>query len=300
MKMSSARNLVLSSISYVFVSNCYISYCEQDTKKACSKYNSIPERLSWADRKQRCVNAGCEFKGTSASMGSCELSIDQLNQILREEMKAVLSQRDQSTKLNSSEQNDNNANINTSKTPSSTSSTTTTITNEQSTPKYNQIKDFDSIKSNIQELIHDQITSSAVDQIKDTIKDSHIILQQEAKALVLDMLTQPQHPNLFGQILQSIFINENVLSPTREYLYWTLSLPHTINNTNAIAKYQLLYWLNDQGGKVYTDKLFIDFLEWWIIHPLTSPELVVPLISWSLSQKVRKPYIINPIDRYPH
>lgn len=288
--MSSARNLVLSSISYLFVSNCFISYCEQDTKKSCSKYNSIPERLSWADRKQRCASAGCEFKGTSAIMGSCELSIDQLNQILREEMKVIMSQRDQSTTLNSSEQNDNNANINTSETPFSTSSTTSSTSsataNEQSTQKYNQIKDFDSIKSNIQELIHDQITSSAVDQIKDTIKDSHIILQQEAKALVLDMLTQPQHPNLFGQILQSIFINENVLSPTREYLYWTLSLPHTINNTNAIAKYQLLYWLNDQEGKVYTDKLLIDFLEWWVCHPLTSPELVVPLISWSLSQKV--------------
>jgi hypothetical protein len=129
-------------------------------------------------------------------------------------------------------------------------------------------------------IINQQLTSSAVDQLK----DSQEIANYFAKSLILEYFQAPESPGQLGEFLQSLFSYDSIITPTRELIYWSLLQSDTRNNINILTKKQLQYWLKEEGVD-YTHKITVDFFDWWLRHPLTCSDTIMPLVTWSLTQQ---------------
>lgn len=131
-------------------------------------------------------------------------------------------------------------------------------------------------------IINEQITSTAVDSLKDSEQMLHLL----AKNLVYDVLHDKQTPKKFGELLQYIFTSESILSTTRGLLYWSLKTPDCMVNIEALSKYQLTSWMRTYG---------MSQVSWisqnWLEAPSARQLVVSPLLSWVLRQK---PYVIDP------
>lgn len=124
-------------------------------------------------------------------------------------------------------------------------------------------------------LINDQLTSSAVD----SIKDSQLLANRISKSLISNLLSDHTTPEQFGTLLREIFIYEYIRAPTRDLAYWSLHLSDTKRNTFFLAKDNLSYWIKDSG---YI--LIKDILCYQITHPDLRIYSISPLLKWTFSK----------------
>jgi hypothetical protein len=168
-------------------------------------------RLSWAERRRRCEDAGCRFSGSSV-FGSCEYTGD------ASEYADAVGPRMTQHKPRYAEIVIETDNAN------------------------KEIKNL-LVLVNDSLSVNTQLSSAAVD----SMKDSQEIANDLARSLVMEVLHGKNNTRKLGELLQYTFAYETVLAPTRDLIYWSLATPEVVNNTLWLCKYQRDYWLKDEG-----------------------------------------------------
>jgi hypothetical protein len=132
------------------------------------------------------------------------------------------------------------------------------------------------LKKPIQEIINNQIASTAAD----SIRESDIIVKDYAKALIMDTLNDKESRAKVGIILQGILAHEPVLQPTRALVYWGVQSESSVNNLAWQSKYGLNQWVDLYGEKVVS-KASVDYLD-----SMHAQHIVIkPILLWVLKQK---------------
>lgn len=124
-------------------------------------------------------------------------------------------------------------------------------------------------------LIHDRISSTAIDQLKDSEK----LVNEIAKSLVLDVLTDEQTKFQFGKILKNILTYESVQTPTRDLIYWSIHTDATFKSLYPISKANFNQWFVSD----YNKKYLTGICEYHLRN--TAHEFLVPQISYILKDK---------------
>lgn len=112
----------------------------------------------------------------------------------------------------------------------------------------------------------------------DSLRDSQDFANQLAKSLILDTLMDRKSVTNFSEILKFIFSHESVLKPTRNLVYWSLTLDNTYNNTYGLTKWQVNNWLHNYAS----DPLANITKNWIVSEPAyytTIKPLIIPLIK---------------------
>ena len=91
----------------------------------------------------------------------------------------------------------------------------------------------------LRNLVHDTITSQAVDELK----RSQQMANDLAKSLILEVLKRKENRGKLGELLQYTFAADTVLTPTRELIYWSLELEQTFKNIVWQVQWHRNYWL---------------------------------------------------------
>lgn len=134
---------------------------------------------------------------------------------------------------------------------------------------------------NIKDLFNSQLQQKAVN----SIRDSETVVNDLAKALLIDVFLNPGNRGNLGNALQYLFTHETVLKPTRELVYWSVNSSDSQHQILNLSKSQVSYWLRDSsrtGGQVMSKALLVDLASWWILSPINRKECIVPLIDWCL------------------
>ena len=127
----------------------------------------------------------------------------------------------------------------------------------------------------IKVLLNEQITSTAVDSLKDSEHMMHLL----AKNMILDALHDKKTVRKFGMFLQSAFESEETLSETRKLVYWSLNTQDCTKNTQWLASWQLKGWMQTYGvGQTAY------LASWWVSSPDSRRQVISPLIAWAIRQ----------------
>jgi len=203
----------------------------------CEKYNTIWQRLQWAERRNRCNSElGCVFLGRRLTGTCCVRDLD-----AHIPSRAIVEN------------------------PPS---------DEKNIAFYAElVSDFSNGKDflPIQVLVKESIKFSAVE----SLRDSHLIANQLAKNLVIDVFKHPDSINKLGQILQYMFNYDGVLQPTRNLVYWSLGLDVTIQNTNELIKSQRNYYLDGAGYPLTSSAILLQSSQ-WLSHGNTHKNVLSP------------------------
>lgn len=233
----------------------------------CAQYNTAFQRLQWATRDERCSGTpGCEFLGHKLT-GSCVKKADHVFHEENEESRVVpadwaLAEEDSAA----------------------ISAATSVIATLAADPL-----------SGVQQLVNDKLALSA----SDTIKESHDDAERLAKKLVLEALNKVEYRNEFGKVLEYIFSVESVRRPTRDLIYWSVSLPLSLNEIDRQAfSYARFFFipstrsampaagadsLRHASGFSYTTLQLSTLISWWLMTP-HAKTVVNPLLEWTLKQ----------------
>ena len=244
----------------------------------CEFYNSFQQRFSWAERRNRCnAESGCTFRGRRFT-GACEQAVNpQTSSNLACYLDTVV-----------------------------TNTELTFETDEQGDPQTKLVSKLEveivgsgdtSFAPPLHVLMHEQLTSSAVDSIRDSRELAHEL----AKSLLIEVLERKENRGKFGELLLYLFVSDTVLSPTRQTIYWSLTSESTIENIVTNVKTHRDYWLGftenyDRGiraiqklhtrheGRLMTDILLMSQVIHWLEDPLSRTAVITPLIDWTLQQ----------------
>jgi hypothetical protein len=288
---------------YLFIiGNCKYnqSHCDnnttsnnEDSVSDCSKYNSIFQRFSWAERRNRCnSDVNCKFIG-SRFTGYCESNKKEINgeiSNITDELKVDLKI------ISTYEVKENKVDINNDVESKNSSSVIESAYKSdldlQKSSSYAELISNPSSQNNqrlpikvyIGEQINEQITNSAVD----SIRDSQQQVQELAKSVVLEILTNPTNQSSLGLLLNDMFLYESILAPTRDLIYWSLTFDETIYNSRWQLEWQMHYWLRDNepiGYRIYTKDNIVSMCAWWLTHTESRTATVVPFLGWYYGDK---------------
>jgi hypothetical protein len=274
--------LFYKGMSSVIISVVYrnTSLCQNDETFSCDQYNTITQRISWGDRKNRCKSINtCDFVGWSIT-GKCVGNFLSMND------------HDESDEIKSAslESNKDIENIKKSESKTIETSKESVIKSPKDIiePLYYEMIGMEtSAKKRLYVIINQQLTSSAVDQIR----DSQTLVNDLARSLIIEMLKHEKSPNHLGEFLQSTFSHQSAQQPTREFVLSSLAIDSTVTNIKLLMRDQEIYWLRGEAYP-YTYSATIDFFDWWLTHPLTSSLVLIPQIKWILEQP---DLTINPV-----
>ena len=229
----------------------------------CAQYNTAFQRLQWATRDERCSGTpGCEFLGHKVT-GSCVKKADHV--FHEENIESRVVPADWALAGEDS---------------AAISAATSVIATLAADPL-----------SGVQQLVNDKLALSA----SDTIKESHDDAERLAKKLVLEALNKVEYRNEFGKVLEYIFSVESVRRPTRDLIYWSVSLPLSLNEIDrqafSCARYFLIPSSRPAGADSsqhasefsYTTLQLSTLISWWLMTP-HAKTVVNPLLEWTLKQ----------------
>ncbi len=129
----------------------------------------------------------------------------------------------------------------------------------------------------IKVLLNEQITSSAVD----SIRESQLIANEMAKSLIIEFFREPSSPKKFGELLNYIFSYESVLKPSRDIVYWSLQSSETYKSVELQAKSNSLALIGPEGGaSTSVTNLTSD----WLLRRDTRLSTFNPVISWACKE----------------
>ena len=127
----------------------------------------------------------------------------------------------------------------------------------------------------LQMILHESIATSAVV----SLRESREIAHDFAKILVIDILNNPESTNNLGSLLGSLFEYESVRFPTRDLIYWSLTLDPTLEATYALGNEQVAYWCIGEGNP-YTKSLLLYWALWWLRDQQSYEHTLKPLIVY--------------------
>jgi hypothetical protein len=232
----------------------------------CAKYNTFMSRVNWASRKEKCLSEpGCKFSGWR-SLGTCELD---------ESYTGV--RRPQNGDVNSS--NGNNGSNNNSNNNGSVNGKNKSGSNDESGSSQEEKLN---LLDRINKATSDNIAESLIDSMKALTPS---ITASTTGAVSSGLQRTPQTTATMAKFvtasLQAPKIEENL----RWNLLWLIQSQMTYDNAYYQAKYQRDYWLMDPEGYAFAEKQLVDFSHWYLTHPGTHKDLIVPMLEWTLLQK---------------
>ncbi len=285
-------------------------------QQGCEKYNSIYHRLSFADRREKCIadsaSAACHFSGWSMS-GKCESlplrdsettapknSIDNADKTplsplpassasspLPSDSASFPTSNSVATTsttvidkkvLESAPISSSHADRQTQPELSPTSTTSTSTDSDSDT----EMIDTD-VENQARKMLQAHVAISAVDSLRST--EAHDMAQEEAFALVMQLLTDPVYPAKVGEFLQYLFAFESVLAPTRDLIHWSLHQHETTEAMQLLCNGQRNYWLRAREGKRYTHMHLVSLVSWWLSDEEVRKETVVPLLTYYVTDR---------------
>ena len=272
----------------------------EDVKESpCQYYNSIEQRISWALRRQRCnTERGCKFIGRSIS-GTCLPSTDTQNADIDGSQQATANENITSTTTQISANNTQTQQRNdTNQNPIDTRSPTNNLSATKHRMYAEIVNDDQEFRiPPLRVLVHETLSSSAVD----SIRDSQELANELAKCLVIEVLDRKENRGKLGELLQDMFVSDTVLSPTRELIYWSLTLDNTIKNTIFYTNLHRNYWMGlsnvgqhvrttrgmtrEQGAKDFTQDALVALAIKWLHDPVNRKSVINPLLDWTLKSQ---------------
>lgn len=133
-------------------------------------------------------------------------------------------------------------------------------------------------------MIHEQLAASA----SNSIEGSTILAKEISKSLVVDLFRSNENPRKFGILLGDIFKFDNIRSPTRELIYWSIQTDSTIGNLNALSSSAMVRGLAVSSSRIYSATWMVNFIkDAYFFHDLS-----LPYFSWLLKDHE---YCINPL-----
>ena len=246
----------------------------------CSLYNSMEHRISWAERRNRCNSEkGCKFLGRRFT-GSCVRSLDSVGVGIEDTAAGSLTSlpilQSEVQLQNSSHSGNSRINIDTAE---------EVLGNQIEVAGSND----DDAKTQLRVLVQETFTSSAVD----SIRDSQLLANELAKRLLIEVLQRKENRGKFGELLQYMFISNTVLSPTRELIYWSLTLDNTVDDIAQNVKLHRDFWLRSAERQAttkrslerrLTDAALLGVIIRWLDDPVSRTQVVIPLLDWTLQE----------------
>lgn len=268
--------------------NSGADYSLQENSKSsgldCEFYNSFQQRFSWAERRNRCnAESGCTFRGRRFT-GACEQAV---NSRTRSNLACYPDTGVTNTELTFE-----------TETPTKVAGEGDPQTKLVNKLEVEIVGSGDTpFAPPLRVLMHEQLTSSAVDSIRDSRQLAHEL----AKSLLIEVLERKENRGKFGELLLYLFVSDTVLSPTRQTIYWSLTSESTIENIVTNVQMHRDYWLGftenyDRGiraiqklhtrheGRLMTDILLMSQVIQWLEDPLSRTAVITPLIDWTLQQ----------------
>ena len=145
-------------------------------------------------------------------------------------------------------------------------------------------------------LLNKHITSTAVDSIRDSIKDSKDYLNMLARELLLGILHDNKNQHIFGDFLKYTFSYESVLLPTRELVYWSLYQTDTFQTIQSYINYQVLQIISPTASLSHNiiKKSIVNSAIYNINDKAFKTCTLNPLIVWTLQQR---DIVIDPLSK---
>lgn len=125
-------------------------------------------------------------------------------------------------------------------------------------------------------LLNAQLTSTAVDSLKDSEQMIHLL----AENLIVEALKDKSTPKMFGEFMKYIFAYESTLSATRDLLYWALKTPDCYRSIEFLSAWQLKNYFN-----TYAPGQLSVAAQAWVVSVPSRRTVICPLLTWTLRQQ---------------
>ena len=132
----------------------------------------------------------------------------------------------------------------------------------------------------IKVLLNEQITSTAVDSLKDSLNDSKEFVNLFANNLVIEVLKDKNTAKTFGNFLNYTFSFESTKAPTRSLIYWSIMSDTSIGNISLLSTTQICTWMN-----LYGKNQIVDVLDHYLLRKSFQTIYIHPLLLWTLQQE---------------
>lgn len=264
----------------------------------CELYNSIFQRLSFAERSNRCAaEVGCRFDGGSVT-GSCVSIIENdqsndsnTNQTNENKLSTpILNEQSSNTIPSDSKKNTtSDANIKLSEelcAQEGNEGEIFSIDPEDFTSEVD-IKDLpgylEILESTASKKIHGIINEQIAAQASGQLNSSKEILFDTVKSNILEAFYIKENPKLFGEFLGTILGYDQVKDNTRSLIYWSLATNEVLKGTKLISKQNIQYYVIGDA-KEYSRRQMAELLSWWLKHPETPSTVLKPQLDWFVAQ----------------
>ena len=141
-------------------------------------------------------------------------------------------------------------------------------------------------------LLNNYITSSTVDSIRDSMKDSKEYLNMLSRELLLGILHDNKNQHIFGDFLKYSFSYESILLPTRELIYYSLNDTNTYHMISSYLNNEILRIINNENN--YIKKSLVNSSIYHIHDKFFKSYTFYPLIIWTIEQQE---IVIDPLTK---
>jgi hypothetical protein len=141
-------------------------------------------------------------------------------------------------------------------------------------------------------LLNNYITSSTVDSIRDSMKDSKEYLNMLSRELLLGILHDNKNQHIFGDFLKYSFSYESILLPTRELIYYSLNDNNTYHMISSYLNNEMLRIINNENN--YIKKSIVNSSIYHIHDNFFKSYTFYPLIIWTIEQQE---IVIDPLTK---
>jgi len=141
-------------------------------------------------------------------------------------------------------------------------------------------------------LLNNYITSSTVDSIRDSMKDSKEYLNMLSRELLLGILHDNKNQHIFGDFLKYSFSYESILLPTRELIYYSLHDNNTYYIISSYLNNEMLRIINNENN--YIKKSLVNSSIYHIHNNFFKSYSFYPLIIWTIEQQE---IVIDPLTK---
>lgn len=176
------------------------------------------------------------------------------------------------------------------------------ISNKSDKNKNNYVKsDENNINDNYQNqknippmkiLLNNYITSSTVDSIRDSMKDSKEYLNMLSRELLLGILHDNKNQHIFGDFLKYSFSYESILLPTRELIYYSLYDNNTYHIISLYLNNEILRIINNDNNNI--KKSIVNSSIYNIHDKIFKSYTFYPLVIWTIEQQE---IVIDPLTK---
>lgn len=141
-------------------------------------------------------------------------------------------------------------------------------------------------------LLNNYITSSTVDSIRDSMKDSKEYLNMLSRELLLGILHDNKNQHIFGDFLKYSFSYESILLPTRELIYYSLNVNNTYHIISSYLNNEILRIIKNENN--YIKKTIVNSSIYHIHDNFFKSYTFYPLIIWTIEQQE---IVIDPLTK---